>query len=103
MSVKEYFVYIMTNRTKPVGVLYIGVTNSISQRVWQHKNGIFPGFTAKYKLKKLIYYERFDDINVAIAREKQLKTWRREKKIWLIKNQNLNFEEIKVDIEASWR
>ena len=70
----------MTN--KPRGVLYIGVTNNIAGRVWEHKEGIAKGFTEKYKLKNLVYHEEFEDINSAIAREKQLKLWSRNWKMF---------------------
>src|SRR5580700_4314433 len=76
-----YFVYIMTNRSKS---LYTGVTNNLMRRVREHKTGIASGFTAKYKLDRLVYFERFDDIHNAIEREKRIKSWLRIKKIALI-------------------
>jgi putative endonuclease len=78
---KIYFVYIMTNRSK---TLYTGVTGNLIQRVRQHKTGEGQGFTAKYKLDRLVYFERFEDIRNAIEREKQIKGWVRSKKINLI-------------------
>jgi len=79
----NYFVYITAN--KVITVLYIGVTNNLIKRIWEHKNKVAPGFTAKYNVDKLVYYENYSDINEAIKREKQLKRWSRKKKIDLIK------------------
>jgi putative endonuclease len=76
----------MTNESK---TLYIGVTNNLNHRVYQHKQKLIPGFTSKYKINKLVYYETTGDINSAIAREKQLKRWLRSKKIVLIQSMNL--------------
>ncbi|MFA6098846.1 MAG: GIY-YIG nuclease family protein [Patescibacteria group bacterium] len=82
----QYYVYILTNKMK--SVLYVGVTSNLESRVWQHKNKVYPGFTSKYNVNKLVYYEVHDDIFVAIQREKQIKRWRREKKEWLINSMN---------------
>jgi len=82
---RDYYIYIMSNRTH---VLYIGVTNDLYRRVEEHRAGSFGGFTSKYKLRRLVYFEHTDDIGAAIAREKQLKNWRREKKIALIERMN---------------
>lgn len=92
MFYKTYSVYIMTNR--PRGVLYIGVTNDIARRVWEHREGFYKGFTQKYKLKQLVYYEEFEDINSAIEREKQLKLWSRAWKIELIEKENPNWDDL---------
>ena len=92
MFYKTYSVYIMTNR--PRGVLYIGVTNNIAGRVWEHKEGVIKGFTQKYKLKQLVYHEEFEDINSAIDREKQLKLWSRDWKIELIEKENPNWDDL---------
>jgi putative endonuclease len=86
MGWKTYFVYLMTNRWK--NVLYTGVTNSLEQRVWQHKNGAFPGFTKKYNCDRLVYFEEFGEIDQALSREKQIKGWSRAKKDALIDKQN---------------
>ncbi len=83
---KQYCVYIMTNEHN--SVLYIGVTNNLMRRVYEHKTKFNKGFTARYNLKKLVYYEVFEDVNAAISREKQLKGGSRLKKIELIKNMN---------------
>ncbi len=78
---RTYSVYIVSNRSK---TLYIGVTNNLKRRVFEHKEGVGSGFAAKYKLDRLVYFERFSDVHRAICREKQLKGWRRMKKIALI-------------------
>ncbi len=78
---KNYFVYILSNNSK---TLYVGVTNDLERRLYEHKNKLIKGFTKKYNLNKLVYYEVSNDINSAIAREKQLKKWHREWKINLI-------------------
>ena len=82
---KTYFVYIMTNRSK---TLYAGVTNNLIRRVREHKMGIGSCFAAKYKLDRLVYFERFEDIHNAIEREKRIKGWLRIKKIALIVSVN---------------
>ena len=88
---KQYYVYIMTNSS---GTLYTGITNNLEVRVWQHKSGATPGFTSKYKISRLIYFEDTRDVTAAIAREKQIKGWLRKKKIDLIKSVNPNFEDL---------
>ena len=85
----NYWVYILTN--KPKGTLYIGVTGGIDDRMERHIIGEGSKFTSKYKLKMLIYYEEFQYVNDAIAREKQLKNWHREWKINLIEESNPNW------------
>jgi len=87
----EYYVYILSNKSR---TLYIGVTNGLFHRVEQHRHGVFDGFTKKYKIHRLVYFERFQYIDNAIAREKQLKGWRRERKIALIEEQNPTWEDI---------
>ncbi len=91
-----YFVYIVTNRRN--GTLYVGVTNSLERRIWQHKQGTTPGFTSKYGLGSLVYFESFIDIENAIAREKQLKAGSRAKKIALIERENAAWN----DLSAGW-
>jgi len=83
---KKGFVYIMTNKKN--GTLYIGVTSNIIKRVYHHKNKLVDGFTKKYNLTKLVYYEVYETIDEAIKREKQLKNWKREWKINLIGSVN---------------
>ena len=70
------------------GVLYTEVTNDLSRRVGEHKEGQIPGFTKKYKVSQMVYYEAMNDVNAAIAREKQIKRWRREKKVKLVETTN---------------
>jgi putative endonuclease len=79
---KEYFVYIMTNKYNTV--LYTGVTNDVMRRAWEHKEGIGSSFTSRYRVNKLVYYESYENINLAIAREKQIKGGSRQKKIDLV-------------------
>ncbi|WP_231176329.1 GIY-YIG nuclease family protein [Candidatus Absconditicoccus praedator] len=80
------------------GVLYIGMTNNLERRVYEHKNELLEGFTKKYKCKKLVYYESGTNINEIIAREKQLKKWNRRKKLNLIRTMNEKF----VDLSNDW-
>ena len=78
---KRYYIYIMTNKSK---TLYIGVTDNLERRVYEHKNKLIEGFTKKYNITKLVYYETTNDVRSAIEREKQIKGWLRRKKIALI-------------------
>jgi putative endonuclease len=87
----EYWVYILTSRS---GTLYIGMTNNIERRMREHKNSEFDGFPCKYHCDRLVYLEGFDDVRNAIDREKQLKGWRREKKIALIEKQNPRWQNL---------
>ena len=87
-----FYVYIMTNRI--YGTLYIGVTNDIARRVWEHKEGVVAGFTKRYGLKMLVYFEEFESISDAIRREKRLKQWNRAWKIALIEKQNPYWEDL---------
>ena len=82
----SYYVYILTNWNNRV--IYVGVTNDIKRRLYEHKNKLVEGFTNKYNVNKLVYLEETSDINAAIAREKQIKSWRREKKNMLVESQN---------------
>jgi putative endonuclease len=82
----------MTN--KPNGVLYIGMTNDLIRRVFEHKNHIVKGFTDSYNLTKLVWFEQTDDVMSAIAREKQLKNWHRDWKIELIENSNREWDDL---------
>jgi len=86
---KNYYVYIITNFNNTT--FYIGVTNDLTRRIYEHKNKLIKGFSAKYNLKKLVYFEETSDINSVITREKQLKNWHRVWKINLIKKENPNF------------
>jgi len=91
----QYYVYIMASRS---GVLYTGVTNDLNRRVGEHKEGQIPGFTRKYKVTRLVYYESMQDVNAAIAREKQIKRWRREKKVKLIETVNRAWNDLAREI-----
>ena len=92
---KTYAVYIMTNYSETS--LYVGVTSNLSKRVWEHKNKVVEGFTEKYNVDKLVYYETTDSIELAIKREKQLKNWHRQWKINLIKEMNPEFRDLSLD------
>jgi putative endonuclease len=89
---KNYFVYILASKYN--GTLYIGVTNDLLKRVYEHKNNLVDGFTKKYGVHRLIYYEAFNSIESAITREKQMKKWRREWKINLIEKDNPNWDDL---------
>jgi putative endonuclease len=90
---KQYFVYILASRTRTT---YIGVTNDLDRRLYEHKNQIIKGFTSKYQIDSLVYFESFVDVNEAIVREKEIKKWRREKKDALIESMNSDWEDISV-------
>jgi putative endonuclease len=89
---KQYYVYIVTNATYTV--LYTGVTSNLVKRVFEHKNKLVPGFTRSYNVNRLVYYEVLDDVNVAIAREKQIKKGRRQGKIDLIISMNPEWRDL---------
>lgn len=91
-----YYVYIMTNYTNMV--LYIGVTNNLERRIIEHKNKLNKGFTQRYNVKKLVYFETTANIDSAIEREKQLKGWIRAKKVELINNSNPEW----TDLSSGW-
>ena len=95
MRNKIFYIYILTNLKNKT--LYIGITNNLERRIYEHKNELLGGFTKKYKLKKLVYYEEFKYIKEALAREKQLKNWHREWKINLIKQINPEFNDLAED------
>ena len=88
----DYYVYIMTN--KPNGVLYIGMSNDLIRRVFEHKNHSLKGFTDDYNLTRLVWFEQTGDVMSAIAREKQLKNWHRDWKIELIENMNPEWNDL---------
>ncbi|MDO8716016.1 MAG: GIY-YIG nuclease family protein [Dehalococcoidales bacterium] len=90
----SYYVYIMSNKS---GTLYIGVTNNLEQRVYQHKNQIAEGFTKRYSITRLLYFESSDEVTAAIAREKQIKGMLRLKKIELIKTMNPQLKDLSED------
>jgi putative endonuclease len=92
---KQYYVYIMTNRSR---TLYIGVTNDLEHRVYEHKNKLVEGFTSRYGLDQLAWYAATNDVRIAIEYEKRLKGWTRRRKASLIEEMNPHWE----DLSASW-
>ena len=92
MAGKNYYVYIMTNKHNTV--LYTGVTNDLARRVSEHRQKLLPGFTSRYNVMKLVYYEAFEDVNAAIAREKQIKSGSREKKCELVNQANSEWRDL---------
>ncbi len=95
MHERQYFVYIMANKG---GVLYVGVTNNLETRIYQHKHKRLGGFTKRYNITMLVYFEATTDVLTAIAREKQIKGWRRSKKIALIESMNTDWR----DLSEGW-
>lgn len=95
---KHYYVYIMTNKSR---TLYTGVTNNLERRVYEHKNKLVTGFTSKYNITQLIYYEETNDVQVALAREKQIKGWLRSKKIALIESINPQWKDLSLEWYAA--
>lgn len=91
---KQYYIYIMTNKSK---TLYVGVTSNLIKRVYEHKHKFVPGFTRKYNITKLVYYEEFDNAMNAIRREKQIEGWLRSKKISLIESMNPGWRDLSED------
>ena len=96
MTDKKYYVYILTNKRN--GTLYVGVTNDLERRIFEHKNKIIKGFTEKYNIDKLVYYEETNDITEATLREKKLKKWNRKWKLELIEKENKNWN----DLSKNW-
>lgn len=92
---RAYYVYIMANKTKR---LYTGVTNNLLRRVYEHKHGLVPGFTKRYNLTRLVYFESTENVRAALVREKQIKGWLRAKKIALIESVNPQWN----DLSADW-
>jgi putative endonuclease len=93
---EKYYVYLLTNWNNKV--MYIGVTNDLERRIYEHKNKMIKGFTEKYNVRKLVYFEETQDINTAIEREKEIKKWRREKKNRLVNYMNPNWD----DLSSGW-
>jgi putative endonuclease len=94
--IKPYWVYIMSGRTK---TLYVGVTNDVERRAYEHRHKLVPGFTTKYGLDRLVYFEEHTDVREAIGREKQIKSWRRAKKVALVESLNPRWRDLSLD----WR
>ena len=93
---EQFYVYILTNKINTV--FYTGVTNDLNRRIYEHKNKLIDGFTKKYNVNKLVYYEISDSIESAILREKQLKNWHRQWKINIIKENNPDFKDLSENI-----
>ena len=94
---KQYYVYLMASFQQ---VLYVGVTNNLERRIYEHKTKMHPqSFTARYNIDRLVYCETFNDVRDALAREKQIKSWRRSKKIALIEETNPRWKDISLDWE----
>jgi len=89
---KTYYIYLVSNWNNKV--LYIGVTNNLERRIYEHKNKLIKGFTERYNINRLVYFEQTNDINSAITREKEIKKWRREKKNKLIESTNQQWEDL---------
>ena len=92
MNNKTYYVYIMASKRN--GTLYVGVTNDLIRRVYEHKTNVVEGFTEKYRVHKLVYWEQSDSVESALQREKQLKRWNRQWKIALIEKENSNWQDM---------
>ncbi len=94
----NFYVYILTNWNNEV--MYIGMTNNLERRLYEHKNKLIEGFTKKYNVNKLVYYENVAEVNAAINREKEIKKWRREKKNNLVISTNPTWKDLSVEWEA---
>ncbi|HEY3291808.1 MAG TPA: GIY-YIG nuclease family protein [Anaerolineae bacterium] len=92
---KQYYVYIMASYSR---VLYTGITNDLCRRVYEHKNKTHDGFSSRYNVNQLVYYDTTNDVTSAIEREKQIKGWRREKKISLIENMNPKWIDLSIGL-----
>lgn len=93
---KTYFVYIMAS--KPKGATYIGVTSDLNRRVYEHRQGLIGGYTKRFHIKKLVYYETYNEVILAIEREKKLKKWRRNWKLALIEAHNPQWNDLYLDL-----
>jgi putative endonuclease len=93
---KNYYIYIITNWNNTV--MYVGVTNDLMRRLYEHKNKLYDGFTKKYNLNKLVYFELYYDIKEAIKREKEIKKWRREKKNKLVESINPYWRDLSLEL-----
>jgi putative endonuclease len=94
-TIHQYYVYILASKIR--GTLYIGITNDLQRRIYEHKKGIKNGFTQKYGVSTLVYFETFQEVNEAIQREKNLKKWKRDWKIKLIERDNKKWLDLAVD------
>jgi putative endonuclease len=98
MLTRSYFVYLLASRRN--GTLYVGVTNDLTKRVWQHKQGLVEGFTKRYGIKMLVWYQQTESIEAAIVREKQIKKWNRDWKVELIEKNNPQWRDLYAEIAA---
>lgn len=89
---KTYYVYLMSSQKR--GTLYVGVTNDLIRRVWEHKHDVVEGFTKKYQVHQLVWFEETSDVTAALHREKQIKKWRRQWKIDLIEKENPKWDDL---------
>ncbi|MDD4477244.1 MAG: GIY-YIG nuclease family protein [Patescibacteria group bacterium] len=89
---RKYYTYILSNKKN--GTLYVGITNNLIRRIYEHKNNLVGGFTKKYDIHNLVYYEQYDSVDDAISREKQMKKWNRKWKIELIEKDNPNWRDL---------
>jgi putative endonuclease len=96
VAVKTFYVYLMTNRSRVV--IYTGVTNSLERRIWFHRNNTAKSFTKAYKVDRLVYYEQFNEARDAISREKEIKGWRRQKKIDLVETLNPKWRDLGLEM-----
>ena len=92
MTDKQYYVYIICNKRN--GTLYTGITSNLIKRIWQHKNGLVEGFSKRYSIKLLVYFEAHNDVEEAILREKRIKKWNRKWKLNLIEKNNPNWDDL---------
>ncbi|HXR33939.1 MAG TPA: GIY-YIG nuclease family protein [Verrucomicrobiae bacterium] len=96
---KLYHVYILASRSR---VLYVGVTGNLLERVKEHREGLVPGFTSRYRVHRLVHFEPYEDVRAAIAREKEIKGWSRAKKVALIERRNPAWEDLAGDLFAAY-
>ncbi len=92
----QYFIYLLVNANNKV--IYVGMTNNLERRIFEHKNSLIEGFTAKYNINKLVYFEETKDVTTAISREKEIKKWRREKKNALVEQTNPAWSDLSPDL-----
>jgi len=93
---KQYFVYILCNGR--ISVNYTGVTDDLVRRIYEHKNKLTDGFTKRYNVDRLIYFEAYDDVHAALNRKKEIKSWRKDKKMRLVRDSNPDFRDLYEDI-----
>jgi len=96
MKDQKYYVYILTNKSNTV--MYVGMTNNLARRFFEHKNKLYDGFTKKYNVEKLVYFEESNQVDVVLNREKEIKKWRREKKNKLVETMNPNWIDLGVKL-----